>query len=429
MESKFNYHFEFKPEAPDVGGANFQRYTVDKGVNSSRTVQFVVEGQQEAFVDLSQCYLETTFRVVNENGTDLAADAAVFPTEDYGNGLWSQVGITLNNTPLPSGNDYSYTARLIDLIGANPEVRRDVLGPLAGVSGIHYGGSRIAMARADTYALSKDECAASKAITVSGRIHSDFLMTCSQLLPSQMQLGITLTRNKDNFMLCREDADTGSYKVEIVSASLFVKRVHLNAAAKLLMEKTLSTGGKLLYQRLHTITLPCAQGTKTWSWHNCFNNIAPRRVFLALVSQEAYHGSWSRTSHYLESAQVSSVRFCQDGREIMAAPLGCSFRYEVGGKVSHTRSRAKSAFAGLCRVIGTYASPRQHVGITYANFLDSCTIFAVDLDHADGLGPVPGTFDVHIDFETSLREPMMILVMGEYPKTITFDANRHITEM
>jgi hypothetical protein len=218
--------------------------------------------------------------------------------------------------------------------------------------------------------------------------------------------------------------------IEIESVSLFVKRVILNPAARALLSQSLSSGGKLHYQRLHTIAFPCAQGSRTWTWHNCFNNIAPRRVFVALVTQEAYFGSWRYGSTYLESSRISRVRFCLDGREIMPEPYETTFAYAPDGMVDPKATDAKSAFAGITRVMNNFGTPTSRAGINYANYINGSTLFGVDLDHADALGPVLGSLDIHMEFsEGAAPAPMMVLVMGEYPKTVVLDGNRQVTEM
>lgn len=436
MEDKFQYHFASDPDAPRIESVGYQCYTADKGINSSRTVSFHVEGFPDSFIDTSKCYLSTTFKIVNADGTNLEINnepdgqpSPVFPTEHYGNNLWSQASVSLNSTQLPPNNDYAYTARFIDIIGASQENTRNYKNYLSGSSSLAYGGSKVSMADLNTYLIPKMACAGSSPITVYNRITSDLMMSCGQLLPNGMSLGITLTKSKDNFVLCRDADEDRSFKLEIVSVSFFVKRVQLNINGMQRIEKMLESGGKLLFQRLHTIAFPCPQGSRSWNWHNCFNGVVPRRVFLAIVSQEAYHGSWSRTSVYLESAHVSSVRFQQNGREIMPQPYNCSFVYHEGGRVNKEASDAKSAFAGLCRVTGSFDTPRLAVGIPSLYFLDSSTIFAVNLDHVEGMGPASGSFDAFVDFAIPCREPYMIILMGEYPKSVVFDGNRHITQL
>ena len=440
MNDKLKYHRNSQISLPGVAKFNYQRYTVDNGIDSSRSVQFVVEGLPDCFIDLSECYLKTVFRVVNSDGSPIGGVPQVFPMESFGNCLWSQVAVGLNNCPLPVVNDYPYTAHLVDLIGSNSEVRLGVLDPLAGFSAPSYGSSLVKNARPSTYRDNKRLCRDSKEIEVYSRIHSDFLMSCSQYLPNKMSMRVMLQRTKDEFLLGTETRkimdkttgqektlEPGTYKIEVLECSLFVKRVCLNPTAQALMDKELGSGGELLYQRLETIALPCAQGTQTWTWRNCFSNIAPRKAFVALVSQEAFYGSYERTPLFLESANITSVRFALNGREIMAEPYRTHFEYDKDGTIDKIDTEARGAFAGLCRTIGSFSSVRQYHGTSYNDFIDGSTIFAVSLEHAESPGPSHGSFDINISFAKGCDQPYIVIVMGEYPKTISFDANRNIS--
>ena len=383
MENKLRYKFSENPNVADLESGLFQQYTVDRGINSSRAVSFFAEGQANSFINLSQCYVKTVFRVVKSDGSALGDADSVFPTENFGTNLWSQINISLNNSALPPGNDYAYTAFLIDLLGASPEAREAVMKPLAGWEAVGYSSSKIADALPASYSTNKAKAKGSNLITVYDRIHSDFLMTCSQLLPSRMRLGITLTRSKDEFVLgCDMTTMTDTYKIEMMSVSLFVRREYLNPAARSLAERELADGGKLFYQRLQTLAFPCPEGSMSFAWYNCLGGFAPTRAFLAVVSQEAYFGSLSRTSNYLESAGISTVRFCLDGRDIMAEPYQTTFVYDENGATNLSESDALSPFQGFCQTLGTMHAPRAHMGVKYDSFKDGCLVFAVALDHS-----------------------------------------------
>ena len=440
MEGKLKYKFDIDAPVPDVASSHYQRYTRDNGIDTSRTVQFRVEGQPDCFINLGECYLKTIFRLVKEDGTEIGSNPQVFPAENYGSNLWSQVDIRLNNTPLPPGNDYPYTGYLIDILGSSSIQRAHVLETIAGTWIPSYGSSLIRNAKDKSYRSSKDLCKNSKEIIVYSRIHSDFMTSCSQFLPNNMDLDITLQRSKDAFVLGGEikysiDPATATervrmpeaVKIQMESVSLFVKRVCLNPAATALMDKSLATGGHLQYQRLQTIAFQCAKGMQTWNWRNCFNNLAPQRAFVALVTQEAYHGSLARTSTFLESANVASVRFILDGREIMAEPYQTKFAYNSNGVIDTEETQAIPAFHGLCNTMGVITSVRNNFGITYDNFIDGATVFAVDLGYSDSTQVVSGSFDVCINFAQPCEEPYMVIVMGEFPKILSFDANRKIS--
>ena len=425
MEEKLNYHFTYDPDAPAVISTSYQKLTVDRGINSSRTVQFTVESQDDSFIDMSQCYVKTVLRVVTASGDSVPANATVYPVPYFSNMLWSQVNISLNGTPLPPNGEYGHTATLIDLLGTSKE-KRENSAALTGSVDSHYGNSYVKNTYEDSLLWHKNHGKSSEPWAIYDRIHSDVMMSCGQLLANKFRLGITLIRAKDSLVLVKSPEDTTDYKVDVQSVSLYVKRIHLNQAAVLMAEKKLAQGGKLQYQRLHTLAFNCNEGSRTWSWHNCFNGVAPRRVFMVLLGQETYFGSWSRFSTYYESAGVSAVRFCLDGREIMSEPYRTNFCYDDNDKIEVMKSDAREAYAGLCRVIGTFFNPRLNMGIEYPEFLDGSTVFAAELDHSHGTEAGQGSLDVHIEFAEPTKESLSILILAEYPKTLHFDANRQV---
>ena len=400
MENKLNYHMTRETGEADVETSNYLKLTVDRGIDSSRTVQFTIDSQDDSFVDLSECYIKTVFRVVTTSGEEISETAQVFPSFNWGNFLWSQVNLSLNGTSLPPNNEYAYTAILIDLLGSTHAHRENVTAVLSGTKGTYFGSSHLkhALVWEDALAYSKKLVSKSRPCTVIDRIHSDFIMSCSQLLPSKIRLGITLFRSKDSVLLLKSDEDPETYKIEVDSVSLYVKRVHFNQAARLKLERSLQNEARLTYQRLHSISFSCAEGVRSWGWHNCFNGIAPRRVFMILLSQEAYFGSWTRNSDYFESAGVTSVRFALDGRDIMTEPYRCSFNYDADGKVDTMTSRAVEPFAGLCKVLGTFTNPSLSQGMPYMEYMDGRTVFAVELEHADSMDAVNGSLDVQVEF-------------------------------
>ena len=89
-------------------------------------------------------------------------------------------------------------------------------------------------------------------------------------------------------------------------------------------------------------------------------------------------------------------------------------------------SDAKSPYTGLNQALNVFSAPRQHVGIEYSAYVNGSTVYGVSLDHAEGQATVPGSLDVHVEFASPLSEPLMILCLGEYPKSIEFDAARNI---
>lgn len=443
VEARLRHHFvgqETVPTGLTIESTTEQVYTQDRGLNTARTVAFEVEAHDDTLIDLQECFLTTKIRVVKANGDPIPpmdeADPSTLPNVflpvNYGNALWGQVSIRLNGQPLPPGNDYTYTGVLIDYLGAAPVVREQVLKPVDGTRAPTHHSSYLPHAfhfRDNLYFNARLGVAGSPTIEVHQRIHSDFLMTASHLLPSGMRLSITLQRNKDDFLLCRRPGETEAYRVEMREVSLSVKRVRPNPTARALLDRSLASGGQLVYQRLHLIPFPCPRQSKIFTHYNCFNGVVPRRVFVAIVTQDSYEGSYDRDPTFLENANVSRLRVCRNGQEVMPVPYTStwSFLEDTMGCVDTENSHARGPFNGLNRVLEGAHNPRQlPAGVSYRSYLMGATIWGVNLAHADSVKPVSGALDLHVEFATPVQESMMILVLGEYPITLRFDGQRNL---
>ena len=472
FDDRLRYNFACESSDDEVSGivgSQYTRLTVDSGIDSSRAATFQIDGSSDSLIDLSKCFIKTTFRIVKEDGNLLGDKPKVFPIENSALNLWSSVSIALNNTPLPPSNDYALTANLVNLVGATPEARDVVMGPLLGYRESIIGSSKIKLDTMGSYDEVKRQAANSKSFISYSRVYSDFLQTCAQVLPYGMSMTLVFNRAKDAFAL-GDDSEVAhpGYRINVESVSLFIKRIYMSVPSMGRIKSSIESGGKLCYQRLQTVVYPCAERQLSFTHYGCFHGILPRSAYLFLVSQEAYYGSYKRNPLYYESADISRVIFMTDGREVMAEPYKSSFKYhpkngtvitdsalmryttqlELMGEaddvdtneetalrqtltsiVGGGASDALSPFAGLCRTVSSFSNPRDFVGIPYHHFLDGATIFAVSLDHDERMTAMRGSFDVTIEFRTPLKEPMMVVIVGEYPKTISFDCNKNISEV
>ena len=86
-----------------------------------------------------------------------------------------------------------------------------------------------------------------------------------------------------------------------------------------------------------------------------------------------------------------------------------------------------SAFHGMRKVLGDFGGRGKDAGVGMSAFLKGSTIYAADLEHSVTGAPVSGSFSAQIDFTTPLPEAYMIVLVGEFSKSITFDADRSVT--
>ena len=84
--------------------------TIQNGV-----VEFRIDGTK-SFIDLQNTFIFVKARVVNTDGTNLAADKEVSVINYISGSLWKTVTVKLNGDPLISCSDYNYRAYIETLL-------------------------------------------------------------------------------------------------------------------------------------------------------------------------------------------------------------------------------------------------------------------------------------------------------------------------
>ena len=431
--------YDFDPDSNQAGGGSpdgcertFEvKMTLDRGINASGVLHWQVPANIEAFTDLSETALEVKFKVFKADGTALGDDDRVFVNPGYLQCLFSTCTVALNGTPLPVNNHFTQTTTLLSYIGTTEDTRTKIWLPLSGFSTNLQRNSTVANPTPGTYDSLIAKIAKSKMVTLTGRLYSDFFMSCAQHLPPGIRMDVRLTRQPTNFSLV--NGAGGEYRIDFQSASLTVKRVVYRPDIRQSALNKFSNGGRLKYNRLSTVLMPVPQGTQVFKWNNVYNSCQlPHTIYMVLLSQKAYYGDLRRLSNFFETGGLSSVSFNVSGRAVMAEPYKCDFVYKEGGNANRSLllddSEALSAYKGLVARLGCFQNPAKSPGLSYTSFLQGSTIFVAQLQTCGGNQMEPGgSLDVELHFKTNTPEPYLVMIFGEQDSIITLDQHLNVT--
>lgn len=424
MSERLNYHFNVDPDVPGQLEEYTQSITIDNGLKgSSNNIRFTVPPHDTDCTDGSEMDLELVFNVTDEDGTALDDSDDVFLCNGAFGNFFSQINVSLNGHPLPPVTEAAYTAFLVDRLGSSKAYRKSVLYPLGFTGKSLETHSAITGLNQISYGDNKKKVANSKDVRLSGRIASDFLATCAHLIPNKVAMELSLIRNRDSFILGSSEAKK-SYKINLKECTLGVKRVRLNPAGQELLEKSLATSGHLKYQRLSTRVQTVSLGSQSFRWNNIFHSSQlPSRVFVGLVNQKSYMGQLDYYPMFFESANVSSVRFLVDGREILPKPYQPKFKYvtrgDGGRALDHDNCEVSSPMRGLSKALGTFSNRATTVGLTEFEWLAGLSVYAATLPAYGGMETPKGCLDVVIDFSPHIGPGSYVcLVMGEFDKVL-----------
>lgn len=135
-----------------------------------------------------------------------------------------------------------------------------------------------------------------------------------------------MSRSKDAFVLMAKSGTDVEYKIEIVSAKLFVRRLKIAASLCLAHEKMLATTpAKYPLTRVECKVIHLPQGQKSFTQDNIFLGLLPKRIVLGIVDNRAYNGDVTRNPFYFKHCDLNYLSVHLDGQQIPSAPLQPSF--------------------------------------------------------------------------------------------------------
>ena len=109
----------------------------------------------------------------------------------------------------------------------------------------------------------------------------------------------------------------------------------------------------------------------------------------------------------------------------MTQPIRTRYVYdESGHAIEPKQCDAKRAFLSMAQAMNGVADSQITAGISYRDFLFGCIVYCVQLNSCGGKRMSPGFLDVEMSLEDDIhREPMNLLIFGEFDKFISFDSN------
>ncbi len=427
MAHSLNYRFPIDEDAAGQLESYYTSYTLNVGLPTANTIFFSVPPSED-LTDGASTYMKLVCNVTKYDGTPIedgdfskmagTTEQPILPLAlcngAFGN-FWSQINVSLNGFPLPPVTEASYTAFLVDVMGSGWAYRKNFLESASGLTNYIEFQSTITT---DTFlglSTTSQKIAKSEDFELYGRVASDFLMTCNQLIPDNVRMDISLSRQNQNFVLAAPFMKQ-DLRLNLKEATLFVKRVRLNPAGQALVNSSLATRGFLRYQRLDCKAMPVPK-TKSYRWTNVWHSSdLPSRIFFGLVKSVSYHGSMKHQPCYFETANIKSVRVTVNGRDILPETIKPQLVYRSGDlaeQVNTEKSQVLGPLVAMHRALDVITNRDSAIGITQQDWMRGYAIYAVDLPNDGSNKKNPGTVDIYMDFKEAPTLDLMAIAMAE----------------
>ena len=205
-----------------------------------------VSGSGQDYLDAANTQLYVRAKITRGDGANIANDAEVGPVNLFLHSLFSDVEISLNETPVTSSNNtYAYRSYIETLLSYGSTAKQSQL-----TSQLYY--KDVSGASMEDRNPHNDDVAAntgftarsahtngSRIVDMIGGIHSDIFYQDKYIL-NDTGLRIRLIRNQDAF--CLMGAADATFKVKILDCKLYVRKVKISPSVFIAHNKALENG-------------------------------------------------------------------------------------------------------------------------------------------------------------------------------------------
>ena len=396
-------------------------------ISDTGPIEFSVESSGDEYIDLRATRLAVRVKIVNQDGTDLAPNTKVGPTNMFMHSLFSQVDVHLNERLVSSATQtYPYRAYIETLanydIGAKQSqltmalFYKDTPGQLNSVDPVTDPVANKGLAK--RYELTKE----SQSCDMISPLHADIFFQ-DRLLLNGVNLKVKLTRQKTDFALLSDEA-APNFKIVVQEASLKVRKVKVTPTIMYAHAEALKkTTAKYPITRCEIKTFSLPRGIQDDVRDRVFQSALPDRIVLAFVDSAAYNGNMKLNPFNLEHLNLNFLAVYLDGRQIPQKPLTPKFDSNGGSNYIQAYETLFSGTQKSQMDMGNDIA-REDFPRGYAMYIFDLT---PDLNDGSSFNLVRnGNLRIEARFATPLDKTVNLLVYGQFSNVIEIDQARNI---
>jgi len=397
-------------------------------LDSNSIIQFVITTAIDEYIQLRDTLLKIRLKIniKKANKTDVNADdwKKIAPVNYLLQSLFSNVQVEVDGKSISlSPQTYAYKAYFDTLLGYTNDARDSYL-TAAG----YYSDktTKNAFSEDESALIKPDPVTASgdgKSIELIGKLHIDFFSQPRALLGG-VTLKITLVPNKPSFYLLMKDASLIP-TVVFEDTSLFMHRSKVvypvvNAHSLALEKGT----AKYPITRGHVKAFNITTGVTDTIIDNAVYGILPRRIFITLVPNDAFSGTFTKNPFDFKTFNLSYLAVHIDGQQHPIKAYTPDFVKKI-----YTRE-----YIGLFESLNQLTTDST-ISLNLNDWANGNTIygfnFAPDLsDDCCKMGFASvvkkGALKIELKFSTALTETISVLLYCEYDSIIEIDSNRQV---
>ncbi|XP_069098362.1 uncharacterized protein F54H12.2-like [Pleurodeles waltl] len=333
--------FSLKPTQTSIENSFLMEVSPLAALTPLAPIEFYVSGSTDMYLDLNNTLLHLVCKITKANGSNIEDDAKVAQIAYPIATMFNQVDINLGDRlVMQTDNMYAYRAYIESILNYSREALDTQLS-----AGLFYK---------DTEAHFED--------TVLDGSNVDKLLING------------IDRNTDSFSLITGDAE--QYKLVILSASLFVKRVKVSPSVRLAHAEALQLSNtKYAFERVALKIFSIPARTRSTQQQNLFLGQLPKLIIIGFVDNIGFSGLYTSNPFNFKHYDINYAALVHEGAVIPAKPFTPSF-----GTSNFVRE-----YLGPVSITGTHLRDLGGV-VSREGYGAGYTLFAFDLtpDMEDG---------------------------------------------
>lgn len=366
------------------------------------------------YTDLSESRLYLKCKVVNHDGSDIAADASVAPVNMLLHACFSKVDFTVNGRLLTQASDtYPWKAALETLINFGRDAKLSQLQSIGYCKDEATGSAG--------YDKRREWCSESRSFELYGPLHVDIAFQEKYLI-NGLSMRIKLTRSPNRFCLQSTDQNA-NYRLDISQAVYYVRRIKVSPAIELAHAKAMEkSNAPYPVHKTEVVVVPIGSGHSNISKEGLFAGRIPRKLVITFLAANSYNGHFAHSPFCFENANVMRIEVTVNGEMVGDTPMVSDFTNNMY-TVAYT-----SLFAAMDK---SYAD--QGTDITYDDFGKKYPLFCFDLTK-DSCGNVrshvepdqTGTLRLSVQLRENTTETMYMVLYAEFEAVIEVTRSREL---
>ncbi|XP_067271186.1 uncharacterized protein F54H12.2-like [Pseudorasbora parva] len=389
-------------------------------ISDSAPLEFFVAGNGDDYLDLNNTMLYLRVKITKPNGDVIAHPAKVGLINYPGATIFSQVDVTLGDHLISqSSSTYPYRCIIESLINYGKDTLESIFASglfykdTAGQMNVHDpAGNNAGLTKRSSYTSE------SKEVELLVPIHSDIFFQ-EKLLINGVDIKIRFIRAKDEFCLMR--SNDVAYKLNIVAASLFVKKVSVSPPVRLAHAQTLlSTTAKYPVDRVSLKSFSIPAGARVSNQENLFLGTLPKSIVIGMVDNDAFTGSYTKNPFAFHHYNLEFSAVYLDGQQFPAKPLQPNF----------SDGMAVREYYQLVMATGRHLKD-QPLAIGRNDFLNGYTLYAFNLTPDEECGQhisliKSGNIRVEARFRQPLPNTINLIIYAVFDSIVEVSNRRQV---